>query len=228
MDGLAATKLIRADDRFGKLPILAMTAHAMSGDRDRSLNAGMNDHITKPIDPNRLLAALIRWMPEKIGNGPEPPQAPPKKPVFIVGGVPDHLPPFDIKAALARTNGKPKLLRNLMLGFRDRYTSAIFDLREHVAAGRDEDAERLAHSLKSVAAMLEATDLAKAAFSVENAFRSGKTADLDLLIGNLETLLDPAIAAADSLDRRTAAPSELSTQLLLSAGQKCSEEHINR
>jgi hypothetical protein len=49
-----------------------------------------------------------------------------------------------------------------------------------------------------------------------------------LLIGNLETLLDPAIAAADSLDRRTAAPSELSTQLLLSAGQKCSEEHLNR
>jgi hypothetical protein len=75
--------------------------------------------------------------------------------------------------------------------------------------------------------MLEARDLTKAAFSVENAFRSGETGDLDLLIGNLETLLDPAIAAADSLDRRTAAPSELSTQLLLSAGQKRTEEHIN-
>ena len=226
MDGLTATRLIRADERFGKLPILAMTAHAMSGDRDRSLTAGMNDHITKPIDPNRLLASLIRWMPEKIADGPEP-QAAPVKPAAIAGGVPNHLPPFDIKAALVRTNGKPKLLRNLMLGFRDRYTSAIFDLREHVAAGRDEDAERLAHSLKSVAAMLEANDLAKAAFSVENAFRSGETADIDLLIGNLETLLDPAIAAADSLDRRTAAPSELSTQLLLSAGQKHSEEHIS-
>jgi PAS domain S-box-containing protein len=226
MDGMTATRLIRADERFGKLPILAMTAHAMSGDRDRSLTAGMNDHITKPIDPNRLLAALLRWMPERSGIEPEL-QAPSVKPSFMEGGVPDHLPPFDIQAALARTNGKPKLLRNLMLGFRDRYTSAISDLREHVAAGKDEDAERLAHSLKSVAAMLEANDLAKAAFSVENAFRTGETADIDLLIGNLETLLDPAIAAADSLDRRTAAPSELSTQLLLSAGQKRSEEHIS-
>ncbi len=72
MDGLTATKLIRADKRFGKLPILAMTAHAMSGDRERSLHAGMNDHITKPIDPNRLQAALIRWMPEKSRERPEP------------------------------------------------------------------------------------------------------------------------------------------------------------
>jgi hypothetical protein len=58
-------------------------------------------------------------MPEKIGNGTEP-QAPPVKPASVVVGVPNHLPPFDIQAALARTNGKPKLLRNLMLGFRDR------------------------------------------------------------------------------------------------------------
>ena len=226
MDGLTATRLIRADDRFGKLPILAMTAYAMSGDRDRSLNAGMNDHITKPIDPNRLLAALIRWMPEKIVTGPEPKKMP-VKPAYLLGGVPDHLPPFDIQTALARTDGKPKLLRNLMLGFRDRYASAIFDLKEHVVAGRVADAERLAHSLKSVAAMLEARDLANAAFLVENAFRSGETADLDLLIGNLETVLDPAIAAADSLDRRMAAPSELLTQLSLFDGQKRSEEHMS-
>ncbi|HUD12988.1 MAG TPA: PAS domain S-box protein [Terracidiphilus sp.] len=212
MDGLTATKLIRADDRFVKLPVLAMTAHAMSGDRDRSLNAGMNDHITKPIDPNRLLAALIRWMPEKSGERPLPvavlvEQAPGEN------GLPEQLPPFDIQAGLLRTNGKPKLLRKLMLGFRDQYTSAISDLSGHVAQGRAADAERLAHSLKSVAAMLEARDLAEAASSVEHAFRSGETANLDSLIETLDRALEPAIAAADSLDRKMAARSEPLTQL---------------
>jgi two-component system, sensor histidine kinase and response regulator len=63
VDGLTATKLIRADDRFHELPIIALTAHAMSGDRERSLEAGMNDHLTKPINPDTLAAMLSRWMP---------------------------------------------------------------------------------------------------------------------------------------------------------------------
>jgi CheY-like chemotaxis protein len=63
MDGLAATRLIRADRRFSRMPIIAMTAHAMTGDRSQSLDAGMNDHLTKPINPDRLTEALLRWMP---------------------------------------------------------------------------------------------------------------------------------------------------------------------
>lgn len=63
MDGLAATRLIRADRRFSKLPILAMTAHAMVGDYEKSMDAGMNDHITKPIDLDTLTQALLKWMP---------------------------------------------------------------------------------------------------------------------------------------------------------------------
>jgi PAS domain S-box-containing protein len=65
MDGLTATKLIRSDARFHKLPILAMTAHAMEGDRERSLNAGMNDHIAKPISFDGLTKSLLQWMPAK-------------------------------------------------------------------------------------------------------------------------------------------------------------------
>jgi PAS domain S-box-containing protein len=63
MDGLTATRLIRANDRFQDLRIIAMTAHAMSGDRERSLDAGMDDHLTKPINPDTLSAMLSRWMP---------------------------------------------------------------------------------------------------------------------------------------------------------------------
>jgi CheY-like chemotaxis protein len=62
MDGLSATKVIRKMAEFSDLPIVAMTAHAMSGDREVSLAAGMNDHITKPINTKELFGALIRWI----------------------------------------------------------------------------------------------------------------------------------------------------------------------
>jgi two-component system sensor histidine kinase/response regulator len=215
MDGLTATKLIRTDERYNKLPILAMTAHAMSGDRERSLDAGMIDHITKPIDPNRLLTALIRWMPKKLLKGPEPrvaslTTAPPED------GLPGQLPPFDIQAALVRTNGKPRLLRKLMLGFRDQYKDAGLVLREHIAKERADDAERLAHSLKSVAAMLEARELTEAASAIEQAFRTERLEDLSSLLDTLEEALVPAIAAANLLDCKMPAPSEPLPGLLCS------------
>jgi two-component system sensor histidine kinase/response regulator len=62
MDGLEATRIIRSDSRFDQLPIVAMTANAMAVDRDRCLEAGMNDHIAKPIDPDQLFGALNRWI----------------------------------------------------------------------------------------------------------------------------------------------------------------------
>jgi CheY-like chemotaxis protein len=63
MDGIAAAKLIRLDNKFKELPIIALTAHAMSGDRELSLAAGMNDHLTKPIDPEKLYKTLSKWAP---------------------------------------------------------------------------------------------------------------------------------------------------------------------
>ena len=61
MDGFTATRLLRADPRFDDLPIVAMTAHALVEERERCLQAGMNDHVTKPIDPDALFAAFARW-----------------------------------------------------------------------------------------------------------------------------------------------------------------------
>jgi two-component system sensor histidine kinase/response regulator len=61
MDGIAATRAIRSDPRFQDLPIIAMTANAMAADREKCLNAGMNDHIGKPIDPDELFSVLLRW-----------------------------------------------------------------------------------------------------------------------------------------------------------------------
>jgi len=91
------------------------------------------------------------------------------------------------------------LLRKLLLGFLDQYASAGSDLRQHIAQGRTEDAKRLAHSLKSVPAMLGVTDLAEAASSVERAFRSGET-ELGSLVDAMAAALASAIVAVNSLD----------------------------
>jgi two-component system, sensor histidine kinase and response regulator len=198
MDGLTATKLIRADARFRSLPILAMTAHAMSGDRDRSLNAGMNDHITKPISFDELTMSLIQWMPVgPVKPSPEIPQPPLTLPVE--DSIPDQLPPFDIPAALLRNNGKPKLIHKLLLTFHERYANAIAELRGNLDENKDEEAQRLVHSLKSLAAALEANQLADAAFAVEKALGAGHKETLSPLIDILEKELVPATAAASTI-----------------------------
>ena len=175
MDGLTATQLIRADSRFQSLPIVAMTAHAMSGDRQRSLAAGMNDHLTKPISPKLLTEMLIQWMPARSIAQPvietENKTAAPSADDF-----PDQLPPFDIQAALARANGKPNLLRKMLLSFQEHYRSAASELRQLIAEGKTEEANRVAHSLHGVAATLEAKDLANAAASIEHAIREERDA----------------------------------------------------
>jgi two-component system, sensor histidine kinase and response regulator len=203
MDGITATKLIRANSRFLSLPIVAMTAHAMSGDRERSLDAGMNDHLTKPISPKVLEETLLRWMTVRSAAQPtidkQPTSAPPSS-----QGIPEQLPPFDIPAALHRANNKPNLLRKMLLSFREQFKSAPSELRQRIAEGKTEEAGRLAHSLKGVAAALEAKDLTNAAASIENAIREGRLEGLKALIETMETALEPAIAAAGSLDRRVA------------------------
>jgi two-component system, sensor histidine kinase and response regulator len=68
MDGLTATKLIRAEERFRRLPILAISAHDLRDDRERSFDAGMNDHLSKPIDSDMLRDFLTRWMFEQPVN----------------------------------------------------------------------------------------------------------------------------------------------------------------
>jgi len=205
MDGITATRLIRADRRFQSLPIIAMTAHALSGDRERSLDAGMNDHLTEPIDPKVLEETLLRWM-----NGRSAVQPTIDTQSTAAGAspddIPEQLPPFDIPAALQRANGKPPLLRKMLLSFRHQFMGAPSELRQLIAEGKTEEAGRVAHSLKGAAASLEAKDLATAAAGLENAIREGVIADLNALIENMETALEPAIAAAGSLDRRVAPP----------------------
>jgi two-component system sensor histidine kinase/response regulator len=121
--------------------------------------------------------------------------------------IPEQLLPFDIPAALARANGKPRLLRKILLSFRDQYKGAAGELQQQIAEGKTEEAGSLAHSLKGVAATLEANELAGAAANIELAIREGLMDGLVGLIKTMEGALKPAIAAAGTLDRRAAQPS---------------------
>jgi len=200
MDGLTATRGIRAMEQFQNLPIVAMTAHAMTGDRERSLEAGMNDHLTKPITPSGLTEMLLRWMPARRGSTLGPTE-PPRQSASAWDSLPESLLPFNIKGALARTNNKPKLLRKMLLTFHKQYADAAIQLREHLAADRIEEALLLAHSLKGLAATLEAAELTRTAAAVERKIRSGDLGEvepIETLIGDLDRSLAPAIAMAAS------------------------------
>lgn len=204
MDGLTAASLLRSETRFDDLPILAMTAHAMSGDREKSLAAGMNDHITKPIDPDLLTQTLAYWLGDKPRQQqPEEDEGVIAEPVVHEEGVPDELPPFDIQLALIRTNGKRTLLRRLILSFYERYNEAAIELRALHAQASYEDAERLAHTIKGVAATLGAEELRNVADAIELAYHGGNTEKAESLFAPFEQALATALAGAATLMNAT-------------------------
>jgi two-component system, sensor histidine kinase and response regulator len=215
LDGLKATRLIR-DQGVTTIPIIAMTSNAMSGDREKSLAAGMNDHLTKPIDPVKLREMLCRWLPAatavgspsgagetEIVAGSDGMEGVDLSDEADAGGnmLPEYLPSFDLPAALMRSNGKHCLLRKLLLKFCDTYGNASEELRRLLSAGCDEEAQRLAHTLKGTASTLEAGELAEAAAAVEQAFLEGRGDEVVPLIESLERVLTPALAAAATLKR---------------------------
>ncbi|WP_421993491.1 response regulator [Roseococcus sp.] len=201
MDGLEATARIRARFSAETLPIIAMTAHAYDQERERCLQAGMNDHVAKPVDPAVLVATLDRWL------GSARAAAKPRTAAAVVDGgdLPAALPPFDIQAALVRVNGKRKLLRRLIVEFGRSFASTGATLRRCIAEGRLEEAGHAAHALRGTAASLEAREVAEAARLLEDALSGREPGDAELLVLRLEDALGPALAAARSLDAQSPA-----------------------
>ena len=176
MDGITATQTIRADARFRDLPIVAMTAHAMAGDRERSLAAGMNDHLTKPIDPDALLAALEHWIP---GNALQAlPQACPNMPI---GGPASparflELDAIDTAVGLCNHLNREDFYLRILRIYRRDFGTAGKRMGEMIAQGELAEARRLAHTIKSVAATIGAATLANHARELEATLAEGRTA----------------------------------------------------
>ncbi|MDU9411905.1 response regulator [Pseudomonas sp. zfem005] len=195
MDGLEATRELRREPRFLDLPIIAMTANALPGDRERCIEAGMNDHVSKPIEPLELWATLSRWLRGSRGLG-EPPKP-------VVANLPDWvLPGVDIASGLRRVLGKQQAYLGLLGKFARGQRAFIASLRQALGDGDRDSAERLAHSLRGLAGNLGATALQAQAEALERSIHQGaRLAQLERQMLELEPPLLALVRAIDELLR---------------------------
>ncbi|MBF0183259.1 MAG: response regulator [Magnetococcales bacterium] len=188
MNGYEATQAIRRRTEWQSLPVLAMTANAMSGDREKAIAAGMNDHIVKPIEIEQLFATLARWL-RPSGQV----SLPPDQPKATTADLPEGLPGVDLKLGLARCNNSRNLYRKILGKFAVQQAGVCALIRQATADGRSEEAIRLAHTLKGVAGSIGARDLQEAAYAWEQALHRAEDGAGDSEA--VEHLLRPLVAA---------------------------------
>ncbi|MDQ5916857.1 MAG: two-component system, sensor histidine kinase and response regulator, partial [Pseudomonadota bacterium] len=198
MDGYTATREIRKLAKFEHLPIIAMTANAMTGDREKVIEAGMFDHIAKPLNVSEMFATIAKWIKPSTpadSKAATIEQAPAKK-----TALPAQLPGIDMKAALARTMGCEDFLCSLLIRFRD--SNRDFEQCFRAACdGSDPTApERIAHTLKGAAGTVGAWGLHAAAGILEQACCDNAPAErMDALVADVKKELTPVIEGLASL-----------------------------
>jgi PAS domain S-box-containing protein len=219
MDGHTATREIRvweekrdaeiskpegklADEiraRAARIPIIAMTAHAMAGDAEKSLAAGMNGHVTKPIDPDQLFAELMKWItPDGKAAVDLPVSAvAPENRRAAETDLPDTLAGFDLADGLQRLQGNRSLYRKLILQFAESCRDGIGQIQKAIEARDAGEIMQQAHSIKGSAGNLAAKDVQAAAMALEHLVkdRPGETPPPDVLNAKYEALS----RAADSM-----------------------------
>ena len=176
MDGLTATRVIRKLDGFSQIPIIAMTAHTMVHERERSVDAGMNDHIGKPFDEAGFYRVLAKWIPLSKKH---PLTATVTRPVFTSG-----LPPLcgvDTRAGLALLLGDETRYRYWLSDFVSGAPAAMRQIRQALAAGEQEVASGAAHSLKGRTGLLGMNEVHASAAALETAIEGAVQTDELLL-----------------------------------------------
>ncbi|NIB39928.1 response regulator [Pseudomaricurvus alkylphenolicus] len=200
MDGYQATAMVRADERFNTVPIVAMTAHALIDDQERCFSAGMNGHISKPVDPHSLYHTLARWLPLEL--------QPPAETVKRSAGdyhLPQGLPGVDLTSGLNRVRGNRQLFYKLLVEFFEDHRRQPEELNAALAEGDMKRVRKIAHNLKGAAGNLGAQDLSAMAAEVERTLAGAATISVNIepLRACLQQVLD---GLAPLADRKLRAP----------------------
>ena len=196
MDGLTATRHLRDNPAWARLPVLAMTANAMSSDRDRCLEAGMNGHLAKPIDPEELFASLLQWIaPRKTptADGPLDERPTASAGTASLSDALRDIPGLNAASGLKRVLGRHSAYEGMLRKFVAGQAAAVQNTRVALSTGQRDDALRAMHTLKGTAATIGATPLADLAQAVEHAMGQGATPQV------LEPLLQPLDEACKAL-----------------------------
>jgi CheY-like chemotaxis protein/HPt (histidine-containing phosphotransfer) domain-containing protein len=196
MDGYAATRVLRGQPGTVGLPIIAVTANALPSERERCLQAGMNDYLPKPIDPDRLRAVLEKWVQPRRAPGP-PPVAMAETHVAIA--LPEIMPGVDTAAALRRLMGNRELLVRLLCEFASEHANDPEDIRACLARGDLEAARAAVHRLKGVAGNLAARQVFASAVVLESALRQGAPASFDAQLDDLANAMKLVTQSVASL-----------------------------
>jgi two-component system sensor histidine kinase/response regulator len=170
MDGYQASRAIRKAFGPEELPIVAMTANVMAGDREKSIAAGMNDHVGKPVDVKELFGVMAKWIKPGERQAGRPLAEQP-----VSAGVEGDLPPLagiDVQQGLERLDGNKKLYRDLLLKFRHNQAGVDNEIQGALTRGDLETAERLAHTAKGVSGNIGAEDLYQAATTLDDALKA--------------------------------------------------------
>ncbi len=191
MDGHEATIALRKDPRFNTLPVIAMTAHALAEIRERCLAEGMQDYVTKPIDPEKLYSTLARWLGHAM---PARTNAPQREAAALPG-----ISGIDSVLGLRHVAGNTALYLQLLERFRSSQRSAVQEIREDAQNGLHFDASARAHALRGVAGNVGARDVQTCAHAVEDLLRTASPDAVDALekINALDSALMLVLAGLD-------------------------------
>jgi two-component system sensor histidine kinase/response regulator len=185
MGGYEATKFIRIDRKNQNLPIIAMTAHAMQGVEAECKAAGMNDYVSKPIDPRNLFATILKWVKPKPGAGAGGAQQTINA-AATEPEIPQSIPGVDIDEGLARVGGNKKLYLKLLNDFAGNYQLNAAAIRTAILEQRIEEARRSAHTLKGVSGNISAKEVFALSEQVEKALSLESPPDCSALLDQLD------------------------------------------
>jgi two-component system, sensor histidine kinase and response regulator len=222
MDGYQATARIRSDPRFARLPIIAMTAHATLEEKQRCLDAGMNDHVSKPIDPALLFETVGRYykLPEDAAVRAIAESKQTEVPANDIGDL-SSIEGLDTLDGLRRVAGNQNLYLKLLRKFVDQQGQTPAQIAEALARNEEPVAERLAHTVKGLAGSLGSRVVEQAAARLEKAIASrAPSAELKPILQEFNSVLQDFISRLSAtLPRLVTDPAPASEDVPLDSGQ---------